>query len=541
MLQYVDIKNFILVSRHSLQLKSGLGIITGQTGAGKSMLFKAIAFAFGEKVSSDVIKPGEDFAQVTLTFDITHLEELRAYLKELSLEDDSTLIIRRHYQNKKSRLTINDTPISTKLAKSIETYLISWQKQHAHLKCHDISWQLTFIDGQIDPLIIKEYNQAYQTACEKKSQLESLQKSILDNIEKEILQNQLNELETLPTEEVDEINALYEAVKQIDSADQSIEQLNQLSTDCSALNEIISQIKTQSSRLPESQNQEILSICQSIAEDAGELDHLIHHSYQKMRSLNETHESIKAKISTINHLARQLHTFPEALPELKQNLQAKLDAHLNAVDDIEFVKSELTKITQAQQNAADQLSLARKTKATSISKEISIQLQQLGLTNGQFSIELKKGQLRSTGQDDIQFLASMNPELPLAPIKKSLSGGELTRLSLLLNLLIPKAGHTLLMDEVDTGVSGQVASKIGHILHELSTGTVGLCITHTPQVAASGDYHLYVQKTFDETTAIEIILLDHNRRIHAIAELIAGNNTDKSAIAHAKKLCEEMA
>jgi DNA repair protein RecN (Recombination protein N) len=539
MLTSIEIEHFILIKQQVIHLQKGLSVITGATGSGKSMLMKAIAFVFGEKPSGQCILPGETSATVTLRFQITS-PLVRTQLEQTGhAVADQTLVISRKINDKnKSNLWLNQRPTTLKDVKALQPILLCWQKQHAQLICQDQTWQQRFIDSHLTCDALQTYQGAFQATQKQLKHLANLTNSILsDNHYQDLLAN-INDLAQLPAESEEDIIALFEQHKAqshqqkhtqaLTKSAQALEQNTQIYKNLGSLIDDL-QLHPAHDELSQTFNQ-----LQSLHDD---LDYQLNKAISDSDQNSFDAEQIKKYISLANDLSRKFNTLPEQLPILLKQLTDKKQAHDDAIDSLSNTRETLKILQQKQTASANNLTQLREKIGQEIGQIITDQLQTIGLKGGRFSVQISPlQQMNESGQDAISFLASMNPELPPCPLKFALSGGELTRVALLLNLQQHNE-QTLLLDEVDTGVSGEVASQIGKLLRKICAETTALCITHTPQVAATGDWHLDVSKThIAEKTHIEIKTLTQDARAHAIAKLISGEKVEKSALEHAEKL-----
>ena len=537
MLKTLSIHNFILISSCTLDLQHGLTAITGSTGSGKSMLLKAISFALGELDSKKVHANPELPTKVSLSFDITHHPQIK---KQFDL-NGNTLTIERKLINQKSSIRLNGQSTSLKVIKSIGPLLICWQRQHAQLALTDPKWQRELIDQMIEPNIIQTYEQCFKTVQETKARIHTLNDSLLDEEQMAIFHNELALLEPIGHLSDQDIQTLYTQYKQC----LDLEKNEQLLAD---MNGIIAEITHASNTLSKAasplKSTELYDTFEKIDFDLQnnlqQLDQFMHQAESALRMDIDPHE-LKSKISELNDLSRRFHTLPELLPEHCMKIQAKINTHENAKKEQDVLIHNLNEFQSALENAATELRKQRIHQSDLLANNINAQLPHIGLETGKLKVDIQPLEnYLATGADRIEFLASMNVGLPLCPLKSVLSGGELTRIALILNLYTQSSNQTLLLDEVDSGVSGNIAQKIGHILRQVSQKTTALCITHTPQVAASGHWQLQVKKThLENNTHVEIRQLNADERALATAQIIASGQVTESALSHAKTLLKE--
>jgi DNA repair protein RecN (Recombination protein N) len=538
MLKDITIHNFILITSCYLDFEQGLTVITGPTGSGKSMLLKAISFALGELDSKKVHANPDLPTTVSLSFDITHHQAIK---EQLNI-NCNTLTIERKLINQKSSLRLNGQSTSLKVIKSISPLLICWQRQHAQLALTDPKWQRELIDQMIEPNIIESYKTCFNTVQEAKSRIHTLSAILLGEDQVDTIHADLSALEPISHLSDQDIQDLYSQYKQC----LDLEKNEQLLAD---MNSIIAEISQTSNRLSKTAAplkstalyDRFEKIDFDLQNSIQQLDQFMHQAESELRVDIDPYE-LKTKISELNDLSRRFHTLPELLPEHYMTMQTKLEAHENAKKEQDLLIQQLDEFQKDLESATSHLRQHRMNQSSILADNINAQLPQIGLETGKLKIDVQALDTHlATGADRIEFLASMNVGLPLCPLKSVLSGGELTRIALILNLYTQSSNQTLLLDEVDSGVSGDIAQKIGHILRQVSQNTSALCITHTPQVAASGHWQLQVKKThFENNTQVEIRKLNADERAMATAQIIASGKVTESALSHAKALLIEI-
>ena len=549
MLKHLYIKNFTLIDELDIELYQGFSVITGETGAGKSIILGALGLLLGQRADSKAIKQGAEKCVIEAHFDLSRYG-MTDFFEENEIEYDAAdCIVRRELTaSGKSRAFINDTPVQLSLLKELGEQLVDIHSQHQNLLLNKQDFQLNVVDIIAgDEKEQQLYQQAYTQYHATEKELSALKESIEQNRQNaDFLQFQFEELtqanlaggeqeeleqksETMShSEEIK--SALYEADNAL-SADQT-GVVGSLRTALSAIRQI-EKVLPDASELVERLDssyielkdiaQEISSQMEHVDFDPAELD-AINNRLDKLYDLEkkyhvETVEELIAKRDELKIQLGRIENSDEALAELQQKLAAQL--------------------AQAQK-AAEALTKLRTKAAKQIEKEMQGRLMPLGMPNVKFSIEMNKEPLNVSGQDKVAFLFSANTSTPLQPISQVASGGEIARVMLSLKAMISGAVKlpTIIFDEIDTGVSGKTAEKMAEIMQEMGHHERQvISITHLPQIAALGSAHYKVEK--EETakgTISRMRKLSDDERVLEIAQMLSGSNVSEAAISNAKQL-----
>ncbi len=549
MLKHLYIKNFTLIDELDIELYQGFSVITGETGAGKSIILGALGLLLGQRADSKAIKQGAEKCVIEAHFDLSRYG-MTDFFEENEIEYDATdCIVRRELTaSGKSRAFINDTPVQLSLLKELGEQLVDIHSQHQNLLLNKQDFQLNVVDIIAgDEKELQLYQQAYTQYHATEKELSTLKESIEQNRQNaDFLQFQFEELTqaNLAEGEQEELeqksetmshseeikSALYEADNAL-SADQT-GVVGSLRTALSAIRQI-EKVLPDASELVERLDssyielkdiaQEISSQMEHVDFDPAELD-AINNRLDKLYDLEkkyhvETVEELIAKRDELKIQLGRIENSDEALAELQQKLAAQL--------------------AQAQK-AAEALTKLRTKAAKQIEKEMQGRLMPLGMPNVKFSIEMNKEPLNASGQDKVAFLFSANTSTPLQPISQVASGGEIARVMLSLKAMISGAVKlpTIIFDEIDTGVSGKTAEKMAEIMQEMGHHERQvISITHLPQIAALGSAHYKVEK--EETakgTISRMRKLSDDERVLEIAQMLSGSNVSEAAISNAKQL-----
>ena len=549
MLRQLYIKNYALIDHLDIELYPGFSVITGETGAGKSIILGAIGLLLGQRADSKSIKAGAEKCVIEAHFDLSRYP-MHDFFEENEIEQDSedTIIRRELTSAGKSRAFINDTPVSLSMLKELGEQLVDVHSQHQNLLLQKQDFQLNVVDiiAQ-DQKELATYQQTFSQLQAAKSQLQELKDDIERNRQsQDFMQFQYEELENAhliegeqeeleqqseTMEHAEDIKtALYEADNAL-YADQT-GAVSQVRTAKNALSGI-SKVMPKTAELAER-----LESCRIELKDiADEVSVMLEDTDFDPSELDR----INSRLDRIYELEKKYHADTvEELISQRDELHQKLNNIENsdeALAELEAKCQQLKTICQQQADALTKLRLKA-------GKEIELQLRQrlvpLGMPNVRFEANIQKGEMGKNGQDAIAFLFSANTSTPLQPVAQVASGGEIARVMLSLKAMISGAVKlpTIIFDEIDTGVSGKIAEKMADIMQEMGqTERQVISITHLPQIASKGSHHYRVSK--EETTSGTISQmqeLNTNERITEIAQMLSGSDVSEAAIANAKQL-----
>ena len=549
MLKHLYIKNFTLIDELDIELYQGFSVITGETGAGKSIILGAIGLLLGQRADSKAIKQGADKCVIEAQFDLSRYG-MENFFEENDIEYDATdCIIRRELTAAgKSRAFINDTPVQLSMLKELGEQLMDIHSQHQNLLLNKQDFQLNVVDIIAnDEKELAAYRQAFTLYHTTEKELTALQESIEQNRQNlDFLQFQCDELmnanltegeqeelekksETM-THSEDIKSALYEADNALSAEGTGV--VDSLRTALSAMRQI-EKVLPEATELVERMDSsyiELKDIAQDISSqmehvdfDPNELD-VINNRLDKLYDLEK-----KYHVETVEELITK-----------RDELKLQLDRIENSDEALEELQKKLAQLQMQAKKAADTLTKLRKQAAKLIEKEMQSRLVPLGMPNVRFSIQMTEGALGTSGQDQVAFLFSANTSTPLQPISQVASGGEIARVMLSLKAMISGAVKlpTIIFDEIDTGVSGKTAEKMAQIMQEMGQHERQvISITHLPQIAALGSAHYKVEK--EETskgTISKMRQLSPQERIDEIAQMLSGSDVSEAAIQNAKQL-----
>ena len=549
MLKQLYIKNFTLIDELDIEFHSGFSVITGETGAGKSIILGAIGLLLGQRADSKSIKTGADKCVIEAHFDLSRYP-MQDFFDENEIEQDAAdTIVRRELTSAgKSRAFINDTPVSLSMLKELGEQLVDIHSQHQNLLLQKQDFQLNVVDIIAnDQKELAGYQQTYSELQAIKSQLQTLKDDIERNRQNlDFLQFQYEELNNAnltegEQEELEQQNETMEHAEDIKTAlyeaDNALygEQAGGVSQVRTALNALkgISKVMPKTAELAER-----LESCRIELKDiADEVSSLLEDTDFDPAEL----EHIQARLDRLYELEKKYHVDTvEELISQRDELKQKLSNIENSDEALAELEAKYKQLTAQCQKQADALTKLRQKAGKSIEEQLRQRLIPLGMPNVRFETNIAKGELTKNGQDAVSFLFSANTSTPLQPVAQVASGGEIARVMLSLKAMISGAVKlpTIIFDEIDTGVSGKIAEKMADIMQEMGqTERQVISITHLPQIASKGAHHYRVSK--EETpkgTVSRMVELSQDERINEIAQMLSGSDISEAAIANAKQL-----
>ena len=555
MLSHIYLKDFAIIEQLDLELKSGMTALTGETGAGKSILIDAIGLVLGDRADNGVVRHGSEKAEITLTVELDDTPTAQKWLIKQELSDDSEeqCILRRVITSKgKSRAWINGTPCNLSMLRELGEQLVDIHGQHEHQSLMKRNMQRQMLDDFADidnsqKKLLDKTSFAYSKWKALESKLILLTNQNSEHQAKlDLLRFQTQELDDLDINEneasqLDEEHAkLSNSGQLLDVSSLSVLKLydNDEQSIYSSINGVLQQLE-EVSQLDSTLKEplELLKIAQIQIQEATDL---LRH-YQESVSLDpERLNWLNDRISLIHELSRKHQSSPELLYIKWQSLQKELkelDSDEYDIDALQ-IKQEIYK--KSYQNIARKLSNARKKSAEVLSQGVSQAMQKLGMEGGIFVISITPNEtFTSHGIDNIEFQVSANPGQPLKPIIKVASGGELSRISLAIQMIVAQriTLPALIFDEVDSGIGGGIAEVVGQQLRKLGHNRQVLCVTHLPQVASQAHNHYKVTKLKDsKNTTTGMLVLNNNQRVKEIARMMGGVDITDATLDFAKEM-----
>ena len=552
MLRQLYIRNFTLIDELDITFKPGFSVITGETGAGKSIILGAIGQILGNRADARMVKAGCDKCVIEAHFDLSNYD-MEGFFddNDIDYEPEDCIIRRELKANGKSRAFINDTPVALTTARELGQQLVDIHSQHQNLLLQKEDFQLNVVDIIAhNSQLLNDYRTLFdgyakakaalrekEEECEKdranedflRFQADELVTAQLTDGEQEELEQ---ELETLSHAE-DIKGALFDADNLLSGDDRCITQsCKTMLSRLSDIGDVYPAIRQVTERLDSAYIE-----LKDIARDISNLAESIDFDPARLTMANE-------RLDTIYTLQKKHHV--ESVAELiaiRDSLTARLNDITNSEDMLEDMRRQVEDMHRKATEAAARLTESRQEAARRVTEQLLAQMTSLGMPNARFEIKFETKELAADGADRISYMFSANKNVPLEPIAQVASGGEVARVMLSLKAMISGAVKlpTIIFDEIDTGVSGRVAEMMAQIMRQMGRADRQvISITHLPQIAALGTTHYKVEKTdTDDTTISRMRMLGHDERITEIAQMLSGSNISDAAIENAKSLLEK--
>ena len=555
MLQTISLRDFVIVDQLELDFSSGFTVLTGETGAGKSILLDALSLVLGERADSCQIREGSNRAEISALFRIKseQLQSLSHWLDEqgFPLENDGqSLLLKRTIEtNGRSRAFINGSVATLTQLREAGDQLVDIHGQHAHQLLLKGGAQRELLDRHAGLLpLATEVTQAFKTLAESRRRLEQAENAGQDvERERERLEWQLEELTELSPQEGEwvtiqsEHTRLANGAKLIGGCQEAIDILSESDN---SLESTLSKVSVNISALAE-HDSGLGDVSQSLESATIQLDEAIHglNRYLQKIDLDPARlAQVEERMQALHSTARKYRTEPEGLVQLLQDTSERLDA-LTASQNIEALRQQVHKEEEIYLKLARQLSQKRSKAATDLSHLVTKAMQELSMAGGRLEIALiPLNEGTSHGLEQIEFLVAGHAGSTPRPLAKVASGGELARISLAISVITSKASFTptLIFDEVDAGIGGAVAETVGKLLHQLGQSHQILCVTHLPQVAAQGNQHFKVSKSQNgDKTISQVEILGRTERVEEVARMLGGTTITDTTRRHARELLEQ--
>lgn len=550
MIESLHISNYALIDKIDIDFHSGLNIITGETGAGKSIILGALSLILGERADTKVVRNNQRKSIIEAVFSVKNYSSLKLYCDNNEIDwDENQCILRREITpTGRSRAFINDTPVSLSQLQTIACQLVDIHSQHQNQLLSSPDYQLNIIDSLAqNEELLNEYSLRYtkfRNAVKKFKTTRELVEQ--NNSEEEYLRFQLQHIENLhltPGEQADlekerDVLANLTEIKHrislalsalSDNNNNALSLIKEATDNCSLLTNILDNAESLASRL-ETARVEI----QDIAETLSEYD-------SNLNADSNDLEAIEQRLSSIYNLQHRHNVNSvEELIAIRDDIKEKLNAIENSDDVLKQLETEAKQAQRYAIDIAKEISSSRKKTATELASVLIERAMPLGMKNIQCNIKISNTtSLQPNGIDNVEFLFAFNKNQPLLPIGGKASGGEISRLMLSIKSIIADKMQlpSIIFDEVDTGVSGDIASRMGGMMHDISQNIQVIAITHLPQVAAKGDWQYKVYKEDNDiATQTQIKQLSPTERINEIAIMLSGSDVEETAIANARSL-----
>ncbi len=548
MLTNLLVQNYALINQLEMRLGEGFYILTGETGAGKSILIGALSLILGQRADAKLIKQSEEKCIIEATFDISAYK-LEYFFDENEIDYYEECILRREiHSSGKSRTFINDTPVSLNTLKELGTMLIDIHSQHQNLLLADNRFQLKVVDVLAEnQTLLEEYNNQFVTYKNRINQLnkikEEAEKSKSDEEYYRFQYNQLAEAK-LQIDEQSELENEQELLSHSEEIKSTLFKINQILSNeeqgvINSLKEAVN-ISSNLQKIYPASN-EIKERIESAYIDLKDLSNEIENKSENIEFNPEKLEQVNDRLNLIYSLQQKHHVQSiDELIDIEKDLEKKIYSVEHLDEEIAKLEKEINTQLSLVENIGEKLSKKRQKSAQRLEKDLTERLSYLGMPNVRFNIQFdKKEKPGNNGLDDINFLFSANKNAPLQPVAETASGGEIARLMLCIKALIANttALPTIIFDEIDTGVSGEIADKMGVIMQGMSKYMQVISITHLPQIAARGSVHFKVYKEDSkDKTNTNIKQLTQKERITELAQMLSGAQITDAAISNAKAL-----
>ncbi|WP_417556959.1 DNA repair protein RecN [Mesoflavibacter zeaxanthinifaciens] len=548
MLTGLSIKNYALIDQLQVNFNDGFTIITGETGAGKSILLGGLSLILGKRADLSSLRDTEKKCIIEATFDISNYNLKSLFIAE-DLDYEAQTIIRREIlPSGKSRAFVNDSPVKLNSLQLLGEKLIDIHSQHETLQLTDDNFQFQVIDALAETsenlVTYKEYLKTYKSLQKELKQLQQFQaEAIKEHDYNSFLLNELVSANLKP-DELAELEEEFEVLSNVESIQEKLESVNQLLSEeqigvLTNLREVkntmqkLALISANYKDLSERVNSALIELDDVATEVEG---------FQTELDVNPKRlEEVEGKLSAINNLMQKhiVQTIPELI-EIREQLAQKVEATENVDKDILNKEKEIKAVVKQLDSEAAIITKKRNEAIPKLITQLEDILSQLGMPNAQFKITLNKSEIfLFNGKDELDFLFSANKGGQFNTLKKAASGGELSRIMLAIKSILSKYIKlpSIIFDEIDTGVSGEISNKMAEIMSQMSQKMQVFSITHLPQIAAKGNTHFKVYKQdIDNITTSNLVKLEYDERVVELAQMLGGAALSESAIAHAKQL-----
>lgn len=552
MLISLSIKDFALIDKLEINFEKGLNVITGETGAGKSIIIEALSFVLGGRADKDKIRSGCEKTEVEAVFEISENNDIKNELKEMGFYDDSddfVIVYRELMINGRNRCKINNRTVNISTLRFFTQKLIDIHSQNEYQMLFDWSNHQILLDafgGDEVSEIKKRINGLYNKYMEYEGEIKKLQKEGSNLVEKEFIAYQLNEIISADLK-AEEEEQLLKARKVISNAEKIYEALfyaystlydnkNKKSV-IDELGEVINKLESVCKY-----DKEIESMLKSINDLYYQIEDISASVRDYMERLSfdpEELNRIEDRLGFLSDLKRKYGKTIEQLIDYKSELQLKLQQIENNAYLVEEIQQKQKEIKEELMKESEYLSKIRQQIAENLEKLVSDELSQLGIKGVLFKVCFDEKEISIDGIDRIEFMISTNPGEPLKPLHKVASGGEMSRIMLAFKKVFSEVDgiNTLVLDEIDTGISGQTIQSVAEKILELSLKRQVICITHMPQIASLADAHYYIQKiVVNNKTYTKVQKLDEKSRIYEISRIISGDNITPLSISHSEEM-----
>lgn len=550
MLIQLAIRDFAIVDALDLELTGGMTAITGETGAGKSILLGALGLCLGERADAGSVRHGCERADLSARFDIAALPAARAWLDERELPSDDCLLRRVVTANGRSKAWINGQPATVADLKALGENLVEIHGQHAHQLLLREETHLRLLDdfaGNRKAVgELAEIFRRWQTTRRRLRQLTESGDEI--QARRQLLRYQVEELDTLALGD-DELATLEHEQEQLAHAEETLREA-QLAAECcdsdgGGVLALLNQAVQRLDPLPGSDRGALAEVLGMLGDARIQVEEAVRelHRFADATELDpERLAWVESRLGEVHRIARKHHLMPDELPALHRRLHSELESLEGGEHDLEALRAEVEALRDAWREQARTVGEARRQAAAKFGKAVQEQLAFLAMGKARFEVQVESRQNpQADGMDEVRFLISANPGQPPRPLAKVASGGELSRISLAIQVVAARHSTipSLVFDEVDVGISGATAEIVGQLLRRLGEKGQVMTVTHLPQVAAQAHHHLHIEKQASrDITLTRMALLDEAGRVSELARMLGGVNLSDRTLAHAREMLD---
>ena len=554
MLQQLSIKNYATVDTLEIEFRSGMSVITGETGAGKSIILGALGLTLGDRADKTVVRSGANKTDICAAFDTSEINSAQQWLIEndLDSEEDSAICILRRVVNKEGRSKgyVNGSPVTMASLKSLGEMLIDIHSQHEHQSLlHRTTHQRLLDDYCVNQKQLARLRSTWKQWQQNNQQMQELSRQSDEfSAQTQLLSYQLSELDEMAigSHEAEELEEEFRSLNHADEIITSVE--SALNLCCESDEQNVSSLIYQAIAVLNDlsdKNEQISSITKLLESSAIQL----HEAVADLRAFHEKFEAdpqrleqVNARLSDLHNIARKHKVKPAQLTEVIACLREELDRYQNSDEELDQLKANDELLREQYQTIARDVSKQRKAGAKKLSGQVNDSLHQLGMPHAELEVRLQAAESAKpseSGLEVVEFLVSTNPGQAPGALRAIASGGELSRISLAIQVITAQTSQTpsLVFDEVDVGIGGGIARVVGELLRQLGQKTQILCVTHQAQVASQGHHHFYVSKiTQNNATLTRIEELEKTAIVKEVARMLGGDHYSDESLAHAEQM-----
>ncbi len=550
MLTGISIRNFVTVESLQLDLHAGMSVLTGETGAGKSILIDALGLVLGDKADNALIRHGKEKAEITAEFDLAQLPGIRDWLESSELDDAGECLLRRTISSRgRSRAFINGTPVTLATLEALGNQLVDIHGQHAHQSLMHRAHQRELLDAFAgNRQLAAQLSDTWRSWKALGQTIENLEKAQREHDSRlDLLRYQVNELQQLDIRQ-DEWSSLEQEQKRLGNAESLLadsQHLLSLLYEDEGARELLQRAVMLAGRMADKDAElpaDAVEMLNSALIELDESTPLLQQYADSIEQDPQRLQEIDMRMSSLLQAARKHRIEPQELTTHLQELETQLSAMEKSGEELEQLRLEQDAVKDEWSRLARKLTKARSKAAEALATQVTRTMQTLSMPNGAFSVRLEQsesGQPREHGLESVEFLITTNVGQPPQPLTRIASGGELSRISLAIQVATIglSAIPTLIFDEVDVGIGGGVAEVVGSLLRRLGEQRQILCVTHLPQVAAQAHNHLRVEKRDDKRGSMTgVSLLDEEKRVLEIARMLGGIELTRKTLDHAREM-----